>query len=233
MHIGGFQKNSLIDFPGTIACVVFTSGCNFKCPYCHNPELAAGPVTGTGRLVAADIFSFLEARKGWVDGVVITGGEPCLQGDLADFIQQIKRMGLAVKLDTNGSRPTVLSRLLDRSLVDYVAMDIKTGPDRYPEIMTSAPGMDVISQSIQLIMASAPDYEFRTTCVKPFIDATIMEQIAGQIQGARRYVLQKCVRDVPMMDPKFSDNPERFFSDPEILALKSIVEGAVQEVLVR
>ncbi|MDT8380165.1 MAG: anaerobic ribonucleoside-triphosphate reductase activating protein [Desulfotignum sp.] len=233
MHIGGFQKNSLIDFPGVIACVVFISGCNFKCPYCHNPELAAGPITGTGRLDPTDIFSFLKTRKGWVDGVVITGGEPCLQGDLTDFIQQVKRMGLAVKLDTNGSRPTVLSRLFDRSLVDYVAMDIKTGPDRYPEIMTSAPGTDVISRSIQLIMASAPDYEFRTTCVRPFIDAPVMKQIAGQIQGARRYVLQKCVRDVPMMDPKFSDNPDHFFSDPEILALKSIVEGAVQEVLVR
>ncbi|MDZ7667701.1 MAG: anaerobic ribonucleoside-triphosphate reductase activating protein [Desulfotignum sp.] len=233
MQIGGFQKNSLIDFPGTIACVVFTSGCNFKCPYCHNPELAAGPVNGVGRLNTSDIFSFLSKRKGWVDGVVITGGEPCLQPDLSDFIQQLKQMGLAVKLDTNGSRPTVLSQLLDRSLLDYVAMDIKTGPDRYPDIMTSASGSDVISQSIQIIMASAPDYEFRTTCVRPFIDASVMEQIAGQIKGARRYVLQKCVRDVPMMDPQFSKNPDRFFSDQEMMTLKSIVEGTVQETLVR
>lgn len=233
MHIGGFQKNSLIDFPGTIACVVFTSGCNFRCPYCHNPELAAGPVNGTGPLAMEDIFSFLTARKGWVDGVVITGGEPCLQPDLDDFIRQIKQMGLTVKLDTNGSCPTVLSRLLDRSLVDYVAMDIKTGPDRYSEIMTSGAGMVNISQSIDLIMASAPDYEFRTTCVRPFIDPAIMAQIAGQIRGARRYILQKCVRDVPMMDPQFSDNPDHFFSDQEILALKSIIESAVQDVQIR
>ena len=233
MHIGGFQKNSLIDFPGTIACVVFTSGCNFKCPYCHNPELAAGPVNGVGRLNTSDIFSFLSKRKGWVDGVVITGGEPCLQPDLIEFIQQLKQMGLAVKLDTNGSRPSVLSRLLDRSLLDYVAMDIKTGPDRYPDIMTSAPGSDVIFQSIQIIMASAPDYEFRTTCVRPFIDASVIKQIAGQIKGARRYVLQKCVREVPMMNPQFSKNPDRFFSDQEIMTLKSIVEGTVKEIQVR
>lgn len=233
MHIGGFQKNSLIDFPGTVACVVFTSGCNFKCPYCHNPELAAGPVNGVGRLNISDIFSFLSKRKGWVDGVVITGGEPCLQPDLTEFIQQLKQMGLAVKLDTNGSRPTVLSQLLDRSLLDYVAMDIKTGPDRYPDIMTSAPDSDVIFQSIQIIMASAPDYEFRTTCVRPFINASVIKQIAGQIKGARRYVLQKCVREVPMMNPQFSKNPDRFFSDQEIMKLKSIVEGTVKEILVR
>lgn len=233
MHIGGFQKNSLIDFPGTIACVVFTSGCNFKCPYCHNPELAAGPVNGSGPLSPADICTFLKARKGWVDGVVITGGEPCLQPDLIDFIEQVKQMKVAVKLDTNGSRPTVLSQLLDRSLVDYVAMDIKTGPDRYPEIMTSGAGMAPISQSIDLIMASAPDYEFRTTCVRPFIDPAIMAQIAGQIRGARRYILQKCVRDVPMMDPEFSKNPDHFFSDQEILDLKTLAQREVQDVRVR
>ncbi len=233
MHIRGFQKNSLIDFPGTIACVVFTMGCNFTCPYCHNPELATGPVHGTGCLDTADILSFLTARKGLVDGMVITGGEPCLQPDLIDFIQQIRQTGAAVKLDTNGSRPKVLSRLLDRSLVDYVAMDIKTGPDNYPDLMKSAAGMDAVSQSMRLIMESAPAYEFRTTCVRPFIDAGIMEQIATQIQGARRYVLQKCVRRGPMMDPQFSQNPDHFFSDPEILALKSIVEGMVQEVMIR
>jgi pyruvate formate lyase activating enzyme len=233
VHIGGFQKNSLIDFPGTIACVVFTSGCNFTCPYCHNPALAAGPLNGVGRLNISDVFSFLANRKGWVDGVVITGGEPCLQADLTDFIRQLKHMGLAVKLDTNGSHPTVLAHLLDRSLVDYVAMDIKTGPDRYPEIMKSPPARDVISRSIQLIMASAPDYEFRTTCVRPFIDASVMEQIAGRIKGAKRYVLQKCVREVPMLDPQFSENADHFFSDKEIMELKSIVEGAVQEIRVR
>ncbi|EMS78363.1 MULTISPECIES: anaerobic ribonucleoside-triphosphate reductase activating protein [Desulfotignum] len=233
MHIGGFQKNSLIDFPGTISCVVFTMGCNFICPYCHNPELAAGPANGTGRLDTTDIFSFLTARKGLVDGVVITGGEPCLQKNLMDFIQQIKQMGLAVKLDTNGSRPAVLSRLLDRSLVDYVAMDIKTGADKYPDIMKPSADMDSVSQSMGLIMDFAPAYEFRTTCVRPFINAQIMEQIAGQIKGAKKYVLQKCVRHVPMMDPQFSQNPDHFFSDREILELKSIVEGAVQEVQVR
>ncbi len=233
MHIGGFQKTSLIDFPGTVACVVFTTGCNFVCPFCHNPELAAGPVTGTGSHTVTDIFSFLTSRKGLVDGVVITGGEPCLQPDLCDVIFRIKKMGFTVKLDTNGSRPDVLAHLLDRSLLDYVAMDIKTGPDRYPQIMKPGLSMDAILTSVDLVMENARAYEFRTTCVRPFVDAQIMAGICQRITGAKRYVLQKCVRHVPMLDPDFSKDPDRFFSDREIQALKDVIGGAVQEVQIR
>lgn len=233
MRIGGFQKTSLIDFPGTVACVVFTTGCNFICPFCHNPELAAGPVTGTGSHTVDDIFSFLTSRKGLVDGVVITGGEPCLQPDLCDVITRIKEMGFTVKLDTNGSRPDVLATLLDRSLIDYVAMDIKTGPDMYLKIMKPGLSVDAVSNSVDLVMEKARDYEFRTTCVRPFVDAQIMAQICRRITGARRYVLQNCVRRVPMLDPDFSKDLDRFFSDREMQALKEVVDGAVQEVQVR
>ncbi|HSL61254.1 MAG TPA: anaerobic ribonucleoside-triphosphate reductase activating protein [Desulfotignum sp.] len=233
MHIGGFQKTSLIDFPGTVACVIFTVGCNFLCPFCHNPGLAAGPVTGAGSHDITDIFSFLASRKGLVDGVVITGGEPCLQPDLADVISRIKQMGFTVKLDTNGSRPDVLAHLLELSLVDYVAMDIKTGASRYPELMKPGLRPDTLLKSADLVMEKAPDYEFRTTCVRPFIDAGILAQIGRQITGARRYVLQNCVRHVPMLDPDFSRDPDRFFSGPEIDALKAAIEGQVQEVVIR
>lgn len=233
MHIGGFQKTSMIDFPGTVACVIFTVGCNFSCPFCHNPELAAGPVTGAGSHDITDIFSFLTSRKGLVDGVVITGGEPCLQPDLPDVTARIKQMGFTVKLDTNGSRPDVLAHLLDLSLVDYVAMDLKTGSSRYPEIMKPGLRVDAILRSADLIMEKAPDYEFRTTCVRPFIDAAILAQIGRKISGARRYVLQNCVRHVPMLDPDFSRNPDLFFSGPEIDALKAVIEGQVQEVMIR
>lgn len=213
--------------------MVFTTGCNFSCPYCHNPDLASGSVTGSKGLDAEEIFSFLASRKNLVDGVVITGGEPCLQPDLTDFILRIRHMGLAVKLDTNGSRPEVLAHLLDRSLVDYVAMDIKTAPSLYPEIMKDHPNVDAIQESIDLIMARVPAYEFRTTCVRPFIDTSIMKQIIRQIRGARRYVLQKCIRHVSMLDPHFSQHPDRFFSNQDIQALKTVIKGAVQEIIVR
>lgn len=233
MHIGGFQKNSLIDFPGTVACVVFTTGCNFFCPYCHNPDLASGPLTGSGRYNAQEIFTFLASRKGLVDGVVITGGEPCLQPDLTDFIFRIRQMGFAVKLDSNGSRPKVLTHLLDRSLVDYVAMDIKTAPTLYPDIMKVSLRVGAMQESMDLIMANAPAYEFRTTCVRPFITEEIMEKICRQIRGAQKYVLQKCSRNVQMLDPKFVQQPDRFFSDLEMQGLKAIAEKAVKTVIIR
>ena len=124
MHISGFQKNSLIDFPGAIACVVFTPGCNFTCPYCHNPDLASGPVTGVGRpeYTEADILAFLERRKGMLEGVAITGGEPTLQKDLEAFIIRVREMGYRIKLDSNGTRPGILESLLDKELVDYLAI---------------------------------------------------------------------------------------------------------------
>ncbi len=233
MRIGGFQKNSLIDFPGTVACAVFTTGCNFFCPYCHNPDLAAGPVTGIGSHNAQDVFIFLASRKGLVDGVVITGGEPCLQPDLTDFIFQIKHMGFAVKLDTNGSRPQVLTHLLDLSLVDYVAMDVKTAPNLYPDILKTSLRVDAIKESMDVIMAKAPAYEFRTTCVRPFITEEIMEKICRQIRGAQKYVLQKCSRNVQMLDPHFSRQADRFFSDLEIQELKAIAEKTVKTVIIR
>jgi pyruvate formate lyase activating enzyme len=233
MHIGGFQKTSLIDFPGTVACVVFTTGCNFVCPFCHNPDLAAGPVTGTGSHTPEDIFSFLMARKGLVDGVVITGGEPCLQPDLCDVICRIREMGFHVKLDTNGSCPDVLASLLDRSLLDYVAMDIKTGRSMYPKLMKPGLRVDAVSNSVDLIMANARDYEFRTTCVRPFVDAQTLADIGRRITGAKRYVLQKCVCRGPMLDPDFSKDSGRFFSDTEMQGLKAVVAGSVQEVQVR
>ena len=235
MHIGGFQKNSLIDFPGAIACVVFTPGCNFTCPYCHNPDLAAGSATGTGggSWTRAEVTAFLEKRKGMLQGVAITGGEPTLQDDLEDFIKQARDMGYKVKLDSNGTRPRVLERLLDQELVDYLAMDIKTDLAHYPMVMKNKNHVDRIRESIGLIMAKARDYEFRTTCVRPFITPDIMEQIAGEISGATRYVLQKCSRNVDILDPEFLDDPTRFFTDDQMTALKEIIAPAVREVRIR
>jgi len=234
MILGGLQKNSLIDFPGTVACVVFTSGCNFCCPYCHNPDLARGKMPPeTPAITEADVFAFLEKRKGMLDGVVITGGEPSLHRDLDGFCFKIKNMGYKIKLDTNGSHPGVLSRLLRRQLLDFVAMDIKTSLDRYDGLGRGDFQADAIMESVKLIMDTAPAYEFRTTCVRPFIDETIMVDIGGMIKGASHYVLQHCSRNVSVLNPSFFKLTHRFFQEKEMRALQKAVEPHVVKCSIR
>jgi len=234
MHIGGLQKNSLIDFPGNIACVVFTSGCNFICPYCHNPDLATGPVHGTGSLYDTDtVFSFLEKRRGQLTGVAITGGEPTLQPDLIEFCEQIRKMGYKIKLDSNGTRPHILAELIDRGLIDYLAMDIKTSLANYPLVIKGSFNVEKISESIKLIMQKAPAYEFRTTCARPFISLKIMAEIADMIKGAQRYVLQKCSQNIQVLDPGFLKEKHNFFSPEEMQSLKKVVEGCAQTIAMR
>jgi len=243
MYIGGFQKNSLIDFPGTIACMVFTRGCNFTCPYCHNPDLATGTVTpqrgggsgGAGLNIPnqEEILAFLEKRKGMIEGVVITGGEPTLQANLIDFIQTVRQMDYKIKLDTNGTAPRVLDALFDQGLVDYLAMDIKTDTAHYPMVMKNPGLMDRVMESIALIMEKAPAYEFRTTCAKPFVTPAIMENIGKMIRGAASYILQPCSRNVDVLDPDFAAVDDHFPSADDIAALKAVVLPFVENTRIR
>ena len=193
MRILGLQKLSLVDFPGKVAATVFTGGCNLRCPFCHNASLVL-PGRGTSALDAGGVLDFLASRRGLLDGVVLSGGEPLLQPDAADFLAEVKAMGFSVKLDTNGCHPDALADILDRRLADYVAMDIKNSLEKYPWTV-GVPGFDTapVERSARLLMEGPADYEFRTTLVRPFHEVGDMETIGRWLRGARRYYLQAFV----------------------------------------
>ena len=193
MRILGLQKLSLVDFPGKVAATVFTGGCDLRCPFCHNAPLVL-PGRGTSALDAGGVLDFLASRRGLLDGVVLSGGEPLLQPDAADFLAEVKAMGFAVKLDTNGCHSDALADILDRRLADYVAMDIKNSLEKYPWTV-GVPGFDTapVERSARLLMEGPADYEFRTTLVRPFHEVGDMETIGRWLRGARRYYLQAFV----------------------------------------
>jgi pyruvate formate lyase activating enzyme len=191
MRIGGLQKVSLIDFPGNVSAVVFTQGCNFRCPYCHNEELVYpelfSPVVKEER-----VFSHLHKRKKLLDGVVISGGEPTLQKDLEIFIREVKRMGFRIKLDTNGSNPDMIEHLLSMGFVDYVAMDVKAPLEKYEVLAGKKIDTEKIACSIALIRSSGVDHLFRTTVFRPLLCFRDLKKIVNLLGGDTRYVLQKC-----------------------------------------
>jgi pyruvate formate lyase activating enzyme len=232
MVFGGLQKNSLIDFPEKMSCVLFLSGCNFNCPYCHNPDLAKGMPATPFPLDEAWVCDFLDRHRGFLDGVVISGGEPTLQEELPALCKKIKQMGYSVKLDTNGSRPKVIEWLIDDGLVDYIAMDIKTDPFQYVPFIVKNYNPDHILTSIRLIMDSSLDYEFRTTCVKPIVDEKGIENIATLINGADFYVLQR-FRPSSVLDPEFFRGLGSEYDDEDLLSLKSIAESRVNKCAIR
>jgi pyruvate formate lyase activating enzyme len=232
MVIGGLQKNSLIDYPGKLSSVIFFSGCNFDCPYCHNPDLARGPATPPNDLNGGEILNFLEQRRGFLDGVVISGGEPTLQKDLADFCRKIKELDFPLKLDTNGSRPRVLQYLIAEDLVDYIAMDLKTDPVLYGSVINPKGYPDSIFASIEIIMESGIDYEFRTTCVRPIVTPRTIENISVLIQGAKLYALQR-FRNNPVLHPEFFEDSDNDYSDDELGQLRDVAAQWVHRCIIR
>lgn len=223
--LAGLQKTTFIDYPEKIACIVFTQGCNFRCGYCHNPELFENkePV-----LSVPAFFEFLNKRKGKLDGVVITGGEPTLHGkDLIEFINEVKSLGFLVKLDTNGTHPDVLQELLDENLLDYIAMDIKAPLAKYKTITRTDIDTKIIKKSIDMIMNSGVDYEFRTTIVKSQLSVEDLRQIGELIQGAKRYYMQKFLATKILDETLMS---EESYTDEEFKNLRTILEEYVDFV---
>ncbi len=235
LDIGGFSRVDSVNYPSLIACTIFTRGCNFRCPYCHNPSFVfandSTSIVQTDpqeRYCVDEIVDYIKSRRNLLDAVVVSGGEPCLQMGLKDFLAQIKQLGLKTKLDTNGSLPSVLKDLLDSELIDYVAMDIKTAPEKYKLI--GFDNYNLISESIALVMQQAPNYEFRTTCVKPIVEPKDFAKIGSWLNGAKRLYLQHFKKDVTL-DPAFENAIG--FSDEEFFSIVNELKTSIKFVDIR
>jgi pyruvate formate lyase activating enzyme len=229
MKIGGLQRVSLIDFPGMISAVIFLQGCNFRCPYCHNPELVDPGLFGPC-LTEKEVLDFLHTRVGKLDAVSITGGEPTIQSKLIPFIGQIKKMGFAVKIDTNGTQPQIIKALLTENLLDYIAMDIKAPLEKYDEIVNAPVNTDLIKESIRLIIKSKIPHEFRTTVVQSLLDEKDIVSIAKLISGAGNYVLQNFT-PTKTLDTLFLK--EKSHPDEVLQKLKKRLEHQIPSVTIR
>ncbi|MGB9665911.1 MAG: anaerobic ribonucleoside-triphosphate reductase activating protein [Candidatus Cryosericum sp.] len=201
MRLAHYEPLSLNDFPGKLAATVFTVGCNFRCPYCHNPELVT-VTTETPSLTEETFFTFLGRRRGKLTGVCITGGEPTLHADLPQFIDHMRRLGFAVKLDTNGSNPDMLRLLLEAGLLDYVAMDVKAPPARYAEVTANPEALALARMSIQLLADSGVATEFRTTVLPMLFGEEDIMDVAAMLPSGSRYILQNFVPS-KTLDPRF------------------------------
>jgi len=203
MKIGGFQKLTLIDYPGRIAATVFLTGCNFRCPFCYSSELVLPEkIKNQPKISEKDFFNFLKERKELIEGIVLCGGEPTISKGLIPLIKKIKKMGFSVKLDTNGSDPKLLKTLIDKKLVDYIAMDIKGPKERYNNFSGTKADVKKIQKSIDILKEGKVDYEFRSTIVPTLHKREDVIEMAKWIRGAKRYYLQN-FRSEKTIDPKF------------------------------
>jgi pyruvate formate lyase activating enzyme len=229
IKIAGLQKMTLMDYPGKVAATVFLAGCNFRCGFCHNPEIVEiKPELET--ILEQEFFTFLQARQGLLDGVCVSGGEPLIHSELPDFLIKIKSLGYDIKLDTNGLNYDLLRKVIGQKLVDYIAMDIKASPENYSKVTNTQDEIKNISQSIQAIMSSGLDYEFRTTVLPRLHNFEELEKIGRLISGAKRYYLQN-FRNNKTLDPEFQH--ERCFTDKELEALRQIALQFVKECEIR
>lgn len=232
MLIGGLIKTTLIDYPGKIAATIFTIGCNFRCPFCHNPELVDQRlIKKQPQIDLGAFFKFLKTKKRFLDGVCLTGGEPLIQPLVIDFIETIKREGLLVKLDTNGSQPEKLEKLFQKKLLDFVAMDIKSSPEKYQQAIGGQfVNLENIFKSIELIQKSNVNYEFRTTAVPGLIDKNEIEKIGQWLKGADCFVLQQFKREKNL---KKSCQKIKPYSEEELNDLVEVAKPYFRKVELR
>lgn len=228
MIIKGLQEFTLIDFPGKIACTIFTFGCNFRCKFCHNPELVFD--NGSKQIPLDEILNFLDERKDFLDGVCISGGEPTLHNDLPEFISRIKKLKLLIKLDTNGTNPKMLKKLIEEKLLDYVAMDIKAPLEKYEKVVGVKVEKEKIKESIEIIKKGKIDYEFRSTILPALITKKDLIKIGKLLKGSKKFCLQNFVPS-KTLSKKFQK--EKGFSHQELQEFTKLLKPYFKEIVVR
>lgn len=229
MGIKGFQGTSLLDFPGRISSLVFWGGCNLTCPFCHNPALVLNPEAYPD-LDPADLLATLAERKSFIDGVVISGGEPTLGRGLLPFLEEVKALGLAVKLDTNGLAPQIIAEIVDKQLVDYLAIDLKTTPERYPELHSGAVSPEALIETVHLCTEVAVELEYRTTCVPGWVDEDVIIKLGELIDGAPLWALQQYHPEHALCEQAKEATP---YSPEQIQSFAEIAGNYAQQVIVR
>ena len=201
MRIGGLQKTSLLDYPDTISAIVWTVGCDFRCPFCYNKDIVLGNVEPISE---DEVLSFLKKRFGMLEGLVISGGEPLMQKDIVEFCEKVKKIGYLIKIDTNGMHPEKLKELIDKNLVDYIAMDVKAPKKKYDKLTNIRTNIKKIEKSIEIIKNSTVDYEFRTTIIPELLTNQDIMDIAKWLKRAKRFYIQQFKVDNPLISPKLS-----------------------------
>lgn len=227
MRICGLNKTTLLDYPGKVAATVFFGGCNFRCPFCHNSSLVLHP-GDQPEIPPSEVFALLQKRRGILEGVCITGGEPTLAPDLMDFLSDIRALGYAIKLDTNGSHPDIIKKLAAEQLLDCVAMDIKACPENYPNLCGIAPDMDAIRETVDFLMKGTIDYEFRTTVVRELHTEKDFHEIGLWLAHAKAYYLQAYKDSGDILAPGFSS-----YTFEELNAFRSILLRTIPLVGIR
>lgn len=225
MKIAGFQKLTLLDYPSKVACIIFTQGCNYKCPYCQNSGLIGHE--NEELIDEEEIFAYLNKRKGVIDGIVISGGEPTIQKDLKAFMKKVKDMGFMIKLDTNGSNPNLVEDVINEGLVDYIAMDIKNVLELYQDVTDVKPNIVNLKRSIDLIKNSPIEHEFRTTIIKNIHDIDKILEICSYVAGERMF-LQNFVRSENVLGKYLEP-----FSETELIEIDNIIKEKFPNVRVR
>lgn len=230
MQIHGFQKMTMLDYPGKVACTLFTAGCNFRCPFCHNALLVT-KIDSAATYDPEEILSYLKKRRGLLDGVAITGGEPLMNRDIPELLKQLKSLGYAVKLDTNGSYPDLLREVVSAGLVDYVAMDVKNSKEKYA-MTVGLPRFDLapVEESVDFLLSDAVDYEFRTTVVKEFHTEADIAAIADWIEGAHRYFLQNFKESDHMVGSGLHAHDEDVLNRMRDVAARKIPTAALRGI---